>query len=61
MPYILIKLGYDEPLPEIKCKLNPLPDNFAWIRGMDFIPVFTTMNMINTSVKVLEQRRKRLE
>ena len=49
-----------EPLPEIKSKLNPVADNLAWIRGMDFLPVFTTMNTINSSIKALEERRRRL-
>ena len=61
MPYIVVKLGCGESIPEINPRLNPLMDNFAWIRGMDFTPVFTTMDEINSSIDILKQRRKRLE
>jgi len=60
MPYVFVRLAYGESVPEIKTRLNPLPNNLAWIRGMDFKPILTTMNEINSSIKILERRRNRL-
>jgi carbamoyl-phosphate synthase large subunit len=58
MPYIFIKLAFGEPYPEIKKKINPLPENLAWIRGMDFLPVLTTVDEIE---KYEEKYKKRLK
>lgn len=41
MPYIFVKLAFDEKYPEPEKKFNPLPDNLLWIRGMDFLPILT--------------------
>ena len=60
MPYILVKLVYNEKLPDMPKKLNPLKNDLAWIRGMDFVPIFTDMKSIEENVKKLEQRRKKL-
>lgn len=47
MPYLLIKAAFNEKLPEIPKKLNPLNDNLAWVRGMDCHPVLTTIENID--------------
>jgi len=39
MPYIFVKLALGEDYPIIENKINPLPDNLLWIRGMDFLPI----------------------
>ncbi len=46
MPYILVKLAYGEEPPEVPAKINPLPCNLAWIRGMDAEPVLTTVDAL---------------
>lgn len=37
MPYILLKTAFSEKVI-IKRKINPLPVNMFWIRGMDIVP-----------------------
>ncbi len=59
MPYILIKLVFGEPLPEIKKKINPLPENLVWIRGMDFLPVLTTLEKIEKYEKEFKKRENK--
>lgn len=44
MPHIYLKLAFDEELPEIKKKLNPLPSGLLWIRGMDIEPILVDGN-----------------
>lgn len=39
MPYIFIKKAFNEPCTLPDKRINPLPDNYCWIRGMDFQPV----------------------
>jgi len=57
MPYIFVKLAFGEPYPEIKKKLNPLPENLVWIRGIDFLPVLTSIEEIKKYEKEFEQRK----
>lgn len=59
MPYIFIKLAYNEKLPRISKRLNPLPSGLAWIRGMDFLPVFTTISHIEHCKEELQRRREK--
>ncbi|HEX3036476.1 MAG TPA: carboxylate--amine ligase [Thermodesulfobacteriota bacterium] len=61
MPYLFVKLAFDEPLPTLPCKINPLTPNLAWIRGMDFLPILTEVRQIEQSVEELEARRHRLD
>jgi hypothetical protein len=49
-----------EPYPEPARKLNPLPVDLAWVRGMDFLSVLTDMAAIEGSVAELAERRGRL-
>ena len=39
MPYIFVKLAFDEEYPMPEKKINPLPDNLLWVRGIDFLPI----------------------
>jgi hypothetical protein len=59
MPYIYLKLAFDEELPEIEEKINPLPSGYTWIRGMDTEPVLTTMKHISAYENDLQKRRKK--
>ena len=58
MPHIFVKIAYGEKIGEIKNKISPLPIDLAWIRGMDFLPIFSTMQEIEKHAKLLEERRK---
>lgn len=60
LPFLLVKLAYDEPLPTLSKKINPLPENKVWIRGMDFLPVLTTTEKISEAEKSLQQRRQKI-
>lgn len=60
MPYILIKLAFNEKLPPLLTKLNPLSSGLVWIRGMDFEPILTSIDSINMLKENLEKRRRTL-
>ena len=60
MPHLFVKLAFGEPLPPLPCKMNPLPPNRAWIRGMDFLPVLTDLSTVERCVKELKARRHKL-
>lgn len=47
LPYIYVKLAYNEELPIISKKINPLTNDLAWIRGMDFEPILTNLEEID--------------
>ena len=57
MPYIFIKIAFDEEYPRPSKKINPLPSNLVWIRGMDFLPILTDMDKINSYEEELRKRR----
>jgi len=60
MPYIFVKLAFNEVLPKIKKRINPLPEGLAWIRGMDFLPILTDIRKIKFFVDELKERKKRI-
>lgn len=60
MPYIYVKLAFGEPISSIQRKINPLSPGLAWVRGMDFHPVLTTVEAIEAEEAKLNQRRQRL-
>ncbi len=56
MPEILVRLVYGEPyLIPIK-KMNPLPNDLVWIRGVDFEPVLTHIATVESKAKELSDR-----
>ena len=55
MPEIFVKLAYNENLPVIKRKINPLPPDLVWIRGVDFLPIFTTRSKIEKHKQVMKK------
>lgn len=61
MPYLYLKLAFDEELPPINKKLNPLPPDYLWIRGMDTEPVLITKEKVNSYVNELERLKNRLD
>ena len=60
LPYIFVQCALDGPLPHIPRKINPLTPGLAWVRGMDVLPVLTTMDAIEESSLRLAKRRERL-
>ena len=59
MPYIFVKLAYGEQLPVINQRINPLLSDLVWIRGIDFLPVLTTMSNIDGYKEELKKRREK--
>jgi len=60
MPYLLIKLAYNEELSPINRKINPLTPGLAWIRGMDLEPILTTLKVCDLYESDLQNRRKKV-
>lgn len=58
MPYIAVKLAFEEEPPPIAVKVNPLPAGLVWVRGMDKEPVLTTAEQIAAKECELEKRRR---
>lgn len=46
-PLIMVKCVFDEAIPEIAKKINPLPVGLTWIRGMDSHPILKNMTEID--------------
>jgi len=59
MPYIFLKLAFNEPYPKPIKKINPLPENLVWIRGIDFLPVLTTIDEIEKYEKEYNERKSK--
>ena len=57
MPYMLVKLAYNEDIGKIIKKINPLKEGLLWIRGMDFLPVLTEVKNINYYEEELNKLR----
>ncbi|MBA2441549.1 MAG: carboxylate--amine ligase [Rubrobacter sp.] len=53
MPEVYCDLALEGRLPDLKRKVNPLPDGLVWLRGMDIAPVLTTAEELE---RELEQR-----
>lgn len=47
MPQIYCDIALDGRFPDLDSKINPLPDNLLWIRGMDADPVLTTLDELH--------------
>jgi hypothetical protein len=46
MPALYVKAAFDEPLPLLERRINPLPEGLAWVRGMDCEPVLLPLQTI---------------
>ena len=60
LPYIYVKLACDEEVALPSPRINPLPPGLAWIRGMDFLPILTTVEEIEASAKTLADLRAQI-
>src|SRR5208337_3872880 len=47
MPYIYVKLAFDEPAVLPQKRINPLPSGLYWIRGMDVEPKLVTQKEVD--------------
>jgi carbamoyl-phosphate synthase large subunit len=56
MPYIYTKLAYGEPVDVPQPVINPLPNDLAWIRGLDFMPIMKPLSEIEEYEKDLQNR-----
>ncbi len=61
MPAIYIKLAFNEKIPALKRKINPLPNGLAWVRGMDAEPVLIPFKEIQSYEKKLRERLKKIK
>ncbi|MDO4764145.1 MAG: hypothetical protein Q4A00_07165 [Flavobacteriaceae bacterium] len=53
MPEIFKKLALNEGLQPIEKKINPLPNNLMWVRGMDVSPRLVNENTIKSEITFL--------
>lgn len=60
MPYIYTCLGLGREVPPLVRRINPLPDGLAWVRGMDVMPVLTTVDEIERPAAELRERLERM-
>lgn len=60
MPEIYLRLAYNEALPKIRRKINPLVPGLIWIRGVDFLPVLTKESKIKKDKKIMNSILKKL-
>jgi len=52
MPEIFCNIALDNKFPALDKKINPLPDDLLWIRGMDVEPVLTTLSDLESLMHV---------
>jgi carbamoyl-phosphate synthase large subunit len=60
MAHIMIKAAFDEPIPELPRKINPLPPGLLWVRGMDRKPILSDWETVNRYEAELAARRQAL-
>jgi len=53
MPQIFADIALNNKFPDLKNKINPLPDGLLWIRGMDREPLLTTESEIKKAIQGL--------
>ena len=61
MPYIFIKLAFDEDIPSLPKKINPLENDLIWIRGLDFHPILSDLKSIKSCEDEFERRRSEIK
>ena len=50
MPEIFCNIALNNEFPSLEKKINPLPDDLLWIRGMDVEPVLITLSELEALV-----------
>jgi carbamoyl-phosphate synthase large subunit len=56
MPYIALRCAFDDEVPFVKKRLNPLTSGLAWVRGLDFEPILTSLEEVHYYEKDLNRR-----
>ncbi len=59
-PQIYLKLAFNEKLPKLTRKINPLRNNLVWIREVDFLPVLTNTKNLQKSQKQMQMILKNI-
>jgi carbamoyl-phosphate synthase large subunit len=60
LPWFYVCAALDRPIPPVPQKFGPLPEGLAWVRGMDFLPVLTTLEAIDAKEAELQDRKRRV-
>jgi hypothetical protein len=60
LPYLFVKTALGEPCALPERRMNPLPAGLAWVRGMDFLPVLTSVDTFAAAESGLAERRRGL-
>ena len=60
LPLFLVRLAFGETLPPLDQVTNPLRPGLAWVRGVDFLPVLTDLDRIETASEELHARKSKL-
>jgi len=61
MPYIYLKEAFNEDYAKIPEKIDPLENGLLWIRGMDFEPILSSLNVLVEDKKILKKRLLKYE
>jgi carbamoyl-phosphate synthase large subunit len=56
VPALYVAAAFDEPIPPLARRLNPLPEGLAWVRGMDCEPVLIPLETIDGWSVALQKR-----
>jgi carbamoyl-phosphate synthase large subunit len=60
MPYIYVRTAYDEKVPALSRKINPLQPDLLWIRGVDFEPILSHTKTIKRHEEKLRAAKKKI-
>ena len=58
-PLLLIKLAFNEKIPEFNDKFSPLEEGLVWVKYVDCLPTLTSLKEINMIDEELQLWRKR--
>lgn len=47
LPYIMLKIAFNEDIPKFTNKFSPLPEDLLWIKYVDCEPVLTTVKEVD--------------
>ncbi|ADW16526.1 hypothetical protein Despr_0344 [Desulfobulbus propionicus DSM 2032] len=60
MPHIFTSIALGGSAPFFEKKINPLPENLVWIRGLDFLPKLSTLEEVEKHEERLQRRLNRI-
>lgn len=59
LPYIMLKMAFDEELPVFEDKFSPLEEGLVWIKYVDCLPVLTNLKEIEKNNEALNRWRNK--